>query len=75
MENMNFVTLRQEDLIEEATEYLNDYYGVGKWSLVMEDYLDDDSFYLWILQKIDGEFFVIDGDDYFTSEDLFKGQY
>lgn len=65
---MNITELEKDDLKDEFVDELNERFN--DWAIVSVE-LGEDYHYFWLLQKIDGEYYVIDGDD-FKSEDVLK---
>ncbi|SDZ48831.1 hypothetical protein SAMN05421736_11481 [Evansella caseinilytica] len=70
--NLKITEIKRKDLLDEAAEDLDYWFGED-WSMVMEDYQDeDDLVHLWLLKKVDGLYYVIASEEFYKEEFLKK---
>lgn len=66
IDNIETVQLKAKDMQKEVREGLNETFD-SNWNFIFIK-LDDDYIYSWVVQKLDGKFHVVDGEDFNTNE-------
>lgn len=66
LESVKPTSLAETEMQEEVIEGLNETFQ-GNWNFVYVE-LDESYIYAWIVQEIDGGFYIVDGEDFSTDE-------
>lgn len=59
--NLELKELKQKELKDEVISGINNEYG-DNWTIVMQKNKKDSN-YFWMLKKIDGKYYILNGDD------------
>lgn len=68
IDKMNITEVNKNNIIDEASEFLTDEYGEN-WAVVSAD-LGDEVYFVWVLHELDGNYYVVSGDDLSKDEFL-----